>query len=56
MYLSGDAPLPKEYGFMALDGVMRELPADAGERVVVALDCANRERIGQGTTSSTTPR
>ena len=49
MYLSGDAPLPKEYGFMPLDGLMRELPADAGERVLVALDCANRERIGQDT-------
>ena len=50
MYLSGDAPLPKEYGFMPLDDLMRELPADAGERVLVALDCANRERIGQDTT------
>src|SRR4249919_1428423 len=49
MYLTGDAPLPKEYSFMPLDGLMRELPADAGERVVVALDCANRERIGQDT-------
>ena len=56
MYLSGDAPLPKEYGFMALDGLMRELPADAGERVVVALDCANRERIGQGPRRSSTTR
>jgi phosphoesterase RecJ-like protein len=49
MYLSGDAELPKEYRFMPLDGLKRELPADAGERVVVALDCANRERIGQDT-------
>ena len=35
---------------MPLDDLMRELPADAGERVLVALDCANRERIGQDTT------
>ena len=50
MYLYGDAPLPKEYGFMPLDDLLRELPADAGERVVVALDCANADRIGQGLT------
>src|SRR4249920_4170366 len=50
MYLYGDAPLPKEYGFMPLDGLLREPPPDADERVLVALDCANRERIGQDTT------
>ena len=46
MYLYGDAPLPREYGFMALDSLRRELPADAGERVLVALDCANESRMG----------
>jgi phosphoesterase RecJ-like protein len=46
MYLYGDAPLPKEYGFLPLDGLRRELPADASERVLVALDCANEQRIG----------
>src|SRR5215210_621411 len=46
MYLYGDAPLPKEYGFMPLEGVRREPPGDAGERVLVALDCANAQRIG----------
>jgi phosphoesterase RecJ-like protein len=46
MYLYGDAPLPREYGFMALDGLRRELPDDAGERVLVALDCANESRMG----------
>ncbi len=46
MYLHGDAPLPKEYTWMPLDGLRRELPPDAGERVLLALDCANRERIG----------
>jgi phosphoesterase RecJ-like protein len=49
LYLSGDAPLPKEYGFLPLDGLTRELPPDATERVLVALDCANRERIGPDT-------
>ncbi len=46
MYLFGDAPLPREYGFMPLAGILREPPADAGERVLVALDCANESRIG----------
>jgi len=46
MYLYGDAPLPKEYGFMELSGIVRDPPPDAGERVLVALDCANETRIG----------
>jgi phosphoesterase RecJ-like protein len=46
MYLYGDAPLPKEYGFMELSGIVREPPPDAAERVLVALDCANETRIG----------
>jgi bifunctional oligoribonuclease and PAP phosphatase NrnA len=46
MYLYGDAPLPREYGFMPLEGIRREPPDDAGERVLVALDCANEQRIG----------
>jgi len=46
MYLYGDAPLPREYGFMPLDGLRREVPADAGERILVALDCANEQRLG----------
>ena len=32
---------------MALDEVLRELPDDIGERVLVAVDCANARRIGQ---------
>src|SRR5436190_4993072 len=46
MYLYGDAPLPREYAFMQLDGLRRDLPADVAERVLVALDCANEERMG----------
>src|ERR671928_1101702 len=46
MYLYGDAPLPREYGFMPLDGLRRALPADASDRVLVALDCANESRMG----------
>src|SRR5215470_7310237 len=43
-YLGGDTGIPEEYSFLALDGLLRELPADAGERVVVALDCATAGR------------
>src|SRR4030095_3335687 len=46
MYLYGDAPLPREYGFMPLQRLRRELPEGAGELVLVALDCANESRMG----------
>jgi len=48
MYLSGVAPLPAEYKFMPLEELRRELPDDARERVVFALDCANESRLGDG--------
>jgi phosphoesterase RecJ-like protein len=50
MYLYGDAPLPREYGFMPLEGLRREPPEDARERVLVALDCANAQRMGPDVT------
>ena len=50
MYLYGDAPLPREYAFMPLEGLLREPPEDAAERVLVALDCANEQRMGPDTT------
>jgi phosphoesterase RecJ-like protein len=46
MYLGGEAPLPAEYAFMRLDGLLRKLPPDADERVLVAVDCANESRLG----------
>jgi phosphoesterase RecJ-like protein len=46
MYLAGNTPLPREYAFMPLDGLVREPPADAAERVLLAVDCAKEERIG----------
>ena len=46
LYLSGIISLPSEYAFMDLAAVSRELPADAAERVVLALDCANERRLG----------
>jgi bifunctional oligoribonuclease and PAP phosphatase NrnA len=38
-------PLPGEYGFMPLDDLRREWPADSDTRILVALDCANASRI-----------
>ena len=46
MFLSGGAPLPGEYAFMELDGLLRELPDDIEDRVLVAVDCAKADRIG----------
>jgi bifunctional oligoribonuclease and PAP phosphatase NrnA len=46
MFLAGSAPLPHEYGFMQLDGLVRVLPDDMEERVLVAVDCAKADRIG----------
>src|SRR6266542_3526112 len=46
MYLAPPAPLPREYGFMPLQELSRALPPDAGDRVLVAVDCANESRIG----------
>lgn len=46
MFLAGPAPLPGEYRFLPLEELLRELPADAGERTLLAVDCANESRIG----------
>ena len=46
MFLAGEAPLPHEYAFMQLDGLLRALPDDMEERVLVAVDCAKADRIG----------
>jgi bifunctional oligoribonuclease and PAP phosphatase NrnA len=46
MYLGGDTDPPAEYAFLALDDLRRELPADSAERVLLALDCANAQRMG----------
>jgi phosphoesterase RecJ-like protein len=40
MYLPGETPLPREYAFMPLGGLVREAPGDAAERVLLAVDCA----------------
>ena len=48
MFLGGPAPLPGEYRFLELDqrGLVRSLPEDFGERVLVAVDCASSARVG----------
>jgi bifunctional oligoribonuclease and PAP phosphatase NrnA len=46
MYLAGEAPLPREYAWMPLEDLRRKLPDDAGQRVLLALDCANESRLG----------
>jgi phosphoesterase RecJ-like protein len=47
MFLSQAAPLPAEYRFLALDGILHEPPPDLAERVLLAVDCANRRRIAE---------
>ena len=46
MYLAGRTPLPREYAFMPLGELVREPPADAADRVLLAVDCAKEDRIG----------
>jgi phosphoesterase RecJ-like protein len=47
MYLAGESPLPREYAFMGLqDQLVRTAPPDAAERALVAVDCAQADRIG----------
>jgi phosphoesterase RecJ-like protein len=47
MVLGGPTPLPGEYGFLGLEahGLLRQAPADASGRVLVAVDCAQESRI-----------
>jgi len=49
MHLSGDGPLPGEYGFLGLADVTRTLPDDVADRLVVTVDCASERRIGPDT-------
>ena len=51
MVLGGEQPLPGEYGFLGLaeHGLLRTPPADVAERVLVAVDCAQENRIVEPT-------
>ena len=55
MYLPGETPLPQEYAFMPLADLVRERPADAAERVLLAVDCAKEDRIGDESVRSGAP-
>jgi phosphoesterase RecJ-like protein len=45
MFISpADLPLPREYRFLVLDGLIELPPADVAERTVVFLDCGNIDR------------
>jgi bifunctional oligoribonuclease and PAP phosphatase NrnA len=55
MYLPGQTPLPREYAFMPLDELVREPPADAADRVLLAVDCAKEDRIGDAAAISRAP-
>ena len=48
MFLGGPAPLPGEYRFLDVEkrGLRRERPEDFAERVLVAVDCASKARVG----------
>src|SRR5438105_15866008 len=45
MYLAGDAPVPREYAFMPFGELLRSLPEDIADLVLVAVDCAKADRI-----------
>jgi phosphoesterase RecJ-like protein len=45
MVLANDAPLPGEYRFLELDELQRAWPDDLAERVLVAVDCAQENRM-----------
>src|SRR6185437_3509644 len=55
MYLPGPTPLPQEYAFMPLDDIVREAPEDAAKRVLLAVDCAKEDRIGDESVLSAAP-
>ena len=45
MFMAADEfPLPYEYRFLALEGIVSKLPDDYAERVIVFLDCGNIDR------------
>lgn len=55
MYLAGETSVPREYAFMPFDSLVRVPPADAHERVLVAVDCAKAERTGDPDVTARAP-
>jgi phosphoesterase RecJ-like protein len=48
LYQDGDEPFPRELAFLGLDEIRRRVPADAGQRTLIALDCGSALRIDRG--------
>src|SRR4029453_9800817 len=46
MFLPGPSPFPGGYRFLPLAELHRELPDDAAERTLLAVDAANESRLG----------
>ena len=46
MYITGSVPFPREYGFMPLSTVARGAAPEMEGRILVAVDCANEQRLG----------
>src|SRR5438132_1276591 len=45
-FLPGKSGIPSDLSLLELEDLRRDLPPDAGERVLLALDCANAARMG----------
>jgi phosphoesterase RecJ-like protein len=45
-FLPGESGIPTDLSLLNLEGLQRQLPEDAAERVLLALDCANAARMG----------
>jgi phosphoesterase RecJ-like protein len=56
MYLAGPGPMPAEYRFLDLSEVLRDLPTDIEDRILLAVDCANARRIAEGSEAVTRAR
>jgi phosphoesterase RecJ-like protein len=47
LYLHADSPLPHEYGFLAMDGLERQIdPGSTTGWTLLAVDCGNESRLG----------
>ncbi|MDX6522513.1 MAG: bifunctional oligoribonuclease and phosphatase NrnA, partial [Gaiellales bacterium] len=47
LYLHADSPLPREYGFLNMDGLERAIvPGSTEGWTLLALDCGNESRLG----------
>lgn len=47
LWAPGAAALAEDYAWLGYDDVVREPPADADDRLLVAVDCGSAERLGE---------